>query len=89
MARNTREDILGMQLLMLEAFTDAAHWLGTTDLQKILDRRRAPTDLRLIQYYCKTFVNMGLIVVHPDDTKPRTQNIRYRKSGTIAVVWSN
>lgn len=87
--RNTREEILGVQLLMLEAFTEEPRWLGTTDLQKILDCRGVSPNLRLIQCYCKAFVNMGLIVIHPNDTKPWTMNVRYKKSGTIAVSWSN
>lgn len=84
---NTREDILRIQLLMLEAFTNEPRWLGTADLRQILDLHGIPVGVRLMQRYCKAFVNMGLIVIHPSDTKPWTMNVRYKKSGKIAVSY--
>lgn len=85
---NTREDILRIQLLMLEAFTNEPRWLGTTDLRQILDLRGTSAGMRTIQQYCKAFVNMGLITINPSDTKPWTMNVRYKKSGKIAVSYN-
>ena len=79
-----RSDILTIQLNLLDIFTEADHWLGTRDLQTCLDLRGLPANIRLIQKYLQMFVDMGLIVRHPDDLT----NFRFRKSGTIAVLWS-
>ncbi len=87
--RQTREEILKVQLLMLDFFTKLEKWVGSADVHQYLARVGVSTSKRLVQRYLGSFVSMGLIEVHADDAarKLKHPSIRYKKSGTIAVLW--